>query len=710
MNKRPLKIYLCDLTHDTIILVSDTIPINIGFVGSYARKVHGENIEVSLFKYPKTVIEAIKRDPPDLIALSNYSWNSNLSEMTAGLAKKRNPAVITVQGGTNFPHDPPSQLNFLMSHPHTDVYVELEAEVAFAGLIEKVLAAREGGRTVLDGTPLTGCVYIVPSTRRSDQPLFVKGPLPTRMRELDEIPSPYLNGMLDHFFDGKLTPFLETNRGCPFECTFCHTGNKYFNKINMFSMERVREEIHHIAPRMAQSGIVNLHIADTNFAMYPRDKEICEALLETQKKHGWPRQIMSTTGKNSKERVIDITSIMGSTFSVNMSVQSMDPVVLKNIERSNIKLDHYVEINKRLNESGRPTKAEVIIGLPGETRESYVKGIRQILEAGASTIGAYSLMLLYGTPFKEPAYRAQFEIEGKYRLVPLNFGEYDGQRVFDIEETGIANKDMSFEDYLWIRRLSLMIEVLHNSRPFNELFKYVTSFGVSEFDFIMRVNEELDKDRAPREVREVVGGFLDETRGELWETEEALVAHYRKDENYARLLRGEVGGNVIYKYKAKSLAFCNEAWTDFLSSVCKEIVRERVEEETYRKALVEIDLLATYVKRKLSGLLNVDGDVTPHSMESPYHIREWIMSPEGTSLASFACPEPVTYQFEYLEGQLAERKDLFRRYGTHANALSKIVTRVSNVESLFRRVKVKGKDEDRQEEKTDQFVRYALSN
>ena len=37
----PLKVYLCDLTHETVILVSDTIPLNLGFIGSYAKKIHG---------------------------------------------------------------------------------------------------------------------------------------------------------------------------------------------------------------------------------------------------------------------------------------------------------------------------------------------------------------------------------------------------------------------------------------------------------------------------------------------------------------------------------------------------------------------------------------------------------------------------------------------------------------------------------------------
>ena len=106
----PLKIYLCDLTHETIILVSDAIPVNIGYIAAYAKKKYGSNIDVSLFKYPESAIEAIKTDPPDILALSNYSWNSNLSEHVAGLAKGLSTNIITVQGGSNFPHVREQQL------------------------------------------------------------------------------------------------------------------------------------------------------------------------------------------------------------------------------------------------------------------------------------------------------------------------------------------------------------------------------------------------------------------------------------------------------------------------------------------------------------------------------------------------------------------------------------------------------------------------
>ena len=89
MKSKKLKIFLCDITYDTVILVSDTIPINIGFIASYIKKNLKDEIDIELFKYPNDVIEKIKSSPPDVIALSNYSWNSNLSEYIASIAKKK---------------------------------------------------------------------------------------------------------------------------------------------------------------------------------------------------------------------------------------------------------------------------------------------------------------------------------------------------------------------------------------------------------------------------------------------------------------------------------------------------------------------------------------------------------------------------------------------------------------------------------------------
>src|SRR5439155_27154301 len=99
------------------------------------------------------------------------------------------------------------------------------------------------------------------------------------------------------------------------------------------------------------------------------------------------------------------------------------------------------------------------------------------------------------------------------------------------------------------------------------------------------------------------------------------------------------------------------------------------------------------------------------SVVSPYDIVAWLG--DSRPLADHVLSQPVTYVFEYTDDQVAARKDYFRRYGTDANALSKIVTRVSNVKSLFRRRRaidgVDGYAPRSEDTDKDFFIRYTLS-
>ena len=488
-------------------------------------------------------------------------------------------------------------------------------------------------------------------------------------------------------------------------------GQRLLPEEEHFLHRKGAEEIQFIAPRMADLGIVNLHIADTNFGMYPRDRDICLALREAHDTYGWPLQIMATTGKNNKERVIDITRIMGKMFSVNMSVQSMDQKVLANIKRDNIKLEDFMRVNQHLNEQGRATKGELIIGMPGETTESFIQGVEQMIDSGISSLCIYTLMLLHGTEFQNPDYRAKHGIVGKFRVVPLDFGEYDGTRVLDYEEVCVQTNDMAFEDYLYLRSFALLVEALHNSRPFDELFRYSRSIGVSRFDMMRRIFDCLD--RVPPDVKEILRGFRAETQGELWDSEDDLVAHYQKDENYDRLRLGEVGGNLIYKYKVLSIVFAAESWISVLVDVCKEFAKEKVKDrEAIKKEEDRINLLAEFCGRKLSGILDVDANVVaPLDMMSPYDIVGWLQSEEATPLEDYLTGSSLLYQFYYTDEQLKIRADQFKRYGTTTNALSKIVTRVSNVESLFRKVRTPESEEFiSADPEQDRFVRYMLAN
>ena len=703
---KKLKIFLCDLTYDTIILVSDTIHINIGFIGSYTKKKFGEKVSIELFKYPDDVIKQIEANPPDIIGFSNYSWNSNLSEYVASIAKKINPDVITVQGGTNFPHQTNLQELFLRDRPYTNFHTLFEGEKSFSNIVERIIDSDLNKKKIYEN-PIDGVVFIHPENKN-----FIQGKYIDRIKDLDEIPSPYLNGMLDKFFDGYLTPFIETNRGCPFTCSFCHTGSNYYHKLNKFSKDRVESEINYIGKKAGKLKISNLHMADVNFGMYPQDRLTCEFLKKSKEKYGWPRQIMATTGKNSKDRVMEITNILGDMFSINMSMQSMDEQVLKNIKRANIKLDHMIDVNNHLIEQGRSTKAELIVGLPGETKETFLNGLDNVLNSNSTAVTIYTLMMLHGTEFKNPEYRKQFGYKGKFRIVPLNFGNYQNKKVFDYEEVGIQTKDLSFEDYLYLRVIALLVESLHNGRPFNEFFLYGKHHNIKQANLLKILYDNINK--ASKSIQNIIQAFIDETKGELWESEEELLNFYREEKNYLRLKNGELGGNLIYKYKSRNLVENNNDWIDFFENqLFNEIIKNNKNINSSDIIKKELKEISQFCKLKTNGLLDPSIDTKPISYDFDHDILDWIDNYEiDSDLGKYVFGKKRKYIFSYTNEQLEVRDDVFKRYGTSINSLSKIVTRISNLESQFRKVRYEDDNflRDVYKKVGENFTRYALSN
>ena len=710
--KNKLRIFLGDITHDTIVLVSDTIPINIGFIASYIKKIYGNSVDITLFKYADDIIKQIKSNPPDVIGLSNYSWNSNLSEFLISLAKKHNPNIVTVQGGTNFPHDEETQKEFMSERPATDIFTILEGEKSFDNIIGRVLECNKNRNKIFE-KEIDGCVFIHPDTKNTVKQIFYKGQILSRIKDLDEIPSPYLNGMMDKFFDGRLTPFIETNRGCPFTCSFCHTGADYFHKLNKFSEGRVKAEIEYIGKKAGALGISNLHLADVNFGMYPQDQIVAEMLLETRKKYKWPQTLMTTTGKNSKERIMKITEILGSIFEVTMAMQSMSESVLSNIRRSNIKLDHMVEVNNELKKQGRTTAAELIVPLPGETKISFVNGLNNIINSSVSRVIIYTLMMLHGTQFKTPEYRKKYKYLTKFRIVPLNFGEYDGQKVFDYEEAGVGTKDLSFDDYLFIRALALFVETLYNGKPFEEFFKYAKYYGIQPADLLQNLYENLLD--APNDLQLIVNNFLGETKSELWDTEEELTNFYNKEENYNKLKRGEVGGNLIYKYKSMGLLTASSSITLFLKNQILKIVTSKQKEiKSLDIIKSELKEIADFCSLKINALLDASANTESVSKKFDYDILNWIEDQNNKRLSDykFENNEKVELYFEFTEDQINMRKDLFKRYGTDINAVSKIMTRIDSLEGQYRKVRIKGDHSLRDIYKKigDTNIRYTLAN
>lgn len=671
-------VYLADLTHTGVRVATESFPLNIGLLASYAKKVLGNAIEVKLFKYPDRLWSALKERPPAVLGCSNYAWNSNLSEWACEFAKSLSPQIVTVQGGTNYPFDADGQLRFLRSRPHTDFCVFYEGEIAFVNLLRRYLEVRD--LASMKTEPVAGCQFISPETGQ-----LLSAPSADRIGDLDSIPSPYVTGLMDEFFDGHLTPIVETARGCPFSCNFCNAGDKYFDRVNKFSVEYVREELTYIAPRIVAAGVTNMTLADNNFGMFVRDVEIAKIIRDVQEKFGWPMQMTAWTGKNSKERVIKATEVLGSSLVINMAVQSLDQATLINIKRDNIKLDAYKGINEALTRQGRSQDAEVIVPLPGETLQSFMKGVEDLVNAEAKKVTSYTLQLLYGTDYKDIAYQERYGYVGKWRVVPLDFGEYEGRKVFDVEQVAVSSNTMSFPDYLEVRSLALVMELSFNNYIFPELVKFLKENRIGAFVWIREVLRRLSE--APIEIRQVHESFLKETREELWDSEEDLVAFYSVPANYEKLVRGEAGGNVVFKHKAIVITHHMDSWVEFIAEVAFDLaLKATADRDAVGTVREELGAIKTYILARLTGVLNAEGSTDDLFVSSHYDVLKWLQDASGRGLSDFHTQHPIRYRFYFDEQQMMERESLFRRYGSDIPGLFKILARTPSLNRTFRHV------------------------
>ena len=212
-----------------------------------------------------------------MLCFSNYKWNFELSYKFASLVKEKDPSVITVWGGPNFPVDINEKIEFLRQWPAIDFSIELEGELGFVDLVEKLSEYNFNLEALKkDKKKIINTCYL-----DFDRNQLNSGPI-ERIKNVNIVPSPYLSGTMDEFFEKPLIPLFETTRGCPFACAFCADGQASKNKIHRYDPERTKEELNYIAKRV--KNMSELMNADLNFGMYKQDVLTANMIREIQEK------------------------------------------------------------------------------------------------------------------------------------------------------------------------------------------------------------------------------------------------------------------------------------------------------------------------------------------------------------------------------------------------------------------------------------------
>jgi hypothetical protein len=300
---------------------------------------------------------------------------------------------------------------------------------------------------------------------------FHSNPRRPRIIDLDEIPSPMLEGTYEDLMravpDQQWLATWETNRGCPFECAFCDWGSATAGKISRYGEQRIYEEI----DWLALHGIHHLFVCDANFGMLSRDLDIARRIAESFVKHGSHVALSVQNTKNRTDRSEHIQRIFQQSrvvsFGASVSLQSADATVLKAIKRDNISLDAFDRLQKHYASEGLENYTDLIVGLPGESYESFAEGVGRVIRNGQrNRVAFYECSVLPNAPMATPEYRKAFKIETfPVRLVhvhqPVECDESEEQEAIDMV---VSTSSMGREDWVRARVFAYFVELLFFDR------------------------------------------------------------------------------------------------------------------------------------------------------------------------------------------------------------------------------------------------------
>ena len=366
-----LNILLIDPCYSSKGISNNIIPLAVGLIGSHVLK-NFPQANIKILKLSDDIIKYIDETNIDILGVCNYLWNTNLSCKLSNYAKLKNPKTLIVYGGPEINKLPIDKKKFIEKYNHADLLVEREGELAFSMIVSKFLEDDKNKSKIRNHiAELGNCFFL------NEKQEFISGPELVRIKHLDEIESPYVNGLFDEFLKaGTFQPLIQTNRGCPYKCTFCHEGMSYYNKIHYRSLDYVKKELTYIAERI--NPPVGLHIADSNWGMYKQDIDIAHHIAMLKDQYKWPMYIHCSTGKSQLPRILETAKILDGALRITNAVQSLNNDVLETIKRTNLhNLQEYIESMETISEP------DIILPLPKETLSSFMNGLNTLLDTKA---------------------------------------------------------------------------------------------------------------------------------------------------------------------------------------------------------------------------------------------------------------------------------------------------------------------------------------
>ena len=539
------------------------IPYAYGLLRSYSRQDQ-RIVETYKWREPLTRIEAVKTtvariNGPDILGASCYIWNYYQQLAIAKQVKAKYPDCRVIFGG---PHVPDASHGFFKEHPYVDVLVHGEGEIPFYNLL----------LSFLDDHPnLDHIANISYNNKRQATKTRTAAGLANDL----PVPSPFLNGTFENFLlngGSNKIGLWETNRGCPYGCSFCDWGVRSTNKIRRHDMEKIKAEIEYIARRK----LADLYITDCNFGILKRDLEITKLLVQARRKFGYPKRVRIQFAKNSNDTVFEISHLLHTNdmlWGTTLSMQSVNDDVLAAVNRRQIGTRNYRLLKERYRRVGIPTYTELILGLPQETRESFIDGICALLDIGIhDDIRVYELALLPNAPLSQQTTRKKYGLKTKIKSLRIPADHCEKEKVEIVFETDA----MPYKDWAYCFLFGEIIQALHNGAYTRQIAIYLNDTGQIPYKYFY--NNLLDfmlssKEKSHTAIKRVM----------------ALIDDYYHDPNMPQIHKILTQPDMLtfllsYNPKRKGWRLWDYLWLsigetkdEFYASLRKFLIREGIE-------------------------------------------------------------------------------------------------------------------------------------
>ena len=243
---------------------------------------------------------------------------------------------------------------------------------------------------------------------------------------------------------------------------------------------------------MAQRKVEYIFNADSNFGMHERDYDIALKLVEAKSKYGYPEKFRTCWGKNTSERIFKIASILqyhNLDKGVTLARQSNSNEVLKNIKRENIKLETYSTLEQKFNQLQVPIYAELILGLPGETYDSWKLGIEQMLNSGLNNqLFVYQAEVYPNTELGSEEYQSKFKIKThKIKLNEIHCSPRPNGWTSEYQYIVIQTETMTVSDWRNMTVYSIITMLLHSMKSGIYIISFLRDFTKLNYSEIFQL-------------------------------------------------------------------------------------------------------------------------------------------------------------------------------------------------------------------------------